>query len=127
MPMLALTCDVVAAEVIGAMKVPSSSRATRRPAVASATSGQQHDELVAAQPRDDVGRRARRRQAPRDLTAAVALGVAQRVVDRLEAVEVDHQQPELRAAGPRRAIAWPSVREKVARLVSPVSRSCDDT
>ena len=59
-------------------------------------------ELVAAGPRDRVGVAQVRGEALRDaLQHLVAGGVAERVVDLLEAVKVEEQQPEVAAAAPR--------------------------
>ncbi len=60
--------------------------------------GDQHRELVAAQAREDVGRSQRLPQALGGVDEQrVALLVAERVVDLLEAVEVDQQQRGARA------------------------------
>ncbi len=56
----------------------------------------EHDELVAAEPRDDVARAQALPQSCRHLAQQyVARFVAQRVVDHLEAVEIDEQHREL--------------------------------
>ena len=68
----------------------------------------QHDELVAAEPRDGVGLAHRALDARGRLDEElVADGVAERVVHRLEAVEVDeeHARTCARGAGPGRAPA----------------------
>ena len=54
----------------------------------------QHDELVAADPGDEIARPEVRLQDPRRMHQhGVARGVAERVVDLLETVEVEVQQP----------------------------------
>ena len=59
----------------------------------------QHDELVAAEPRHGVALAQVMAQPPRDvLQQAVARLVAEAVVDVLEAVEVDEEERELLAA-----------------------------
>ena len=64
---------------------------------------QQHDELVAAEPRDDVARAQAFAQARAHLAQQHVAGlVAERVVDDLEAVEVDEQHRELAVVAPRR-------------------------
>ena len=77
--------------------------------------GEQHGELVAAEPRGGVGLAQARGDAPRDAAQqAVADRVAERVVDRLEAVEVDEEHRELLAAAPRRGdrLGEPVVEER---------------
>ena len=65
-----------------------------------------HHELVAAQPGQDVGGAQPVAQAPRhDLQHLVADVVAQRVVDGLEAVEVDEQHAQRRRRCARRG-SW---------------------
>ena len=75
-------------------------------------------ELVAAETRDRVARPERQLQAARDLDEeAVALLVAEGVVDLLEAVEVEQHHGEL-VAGPRRAadrVLGPVVEEHAVR------------
>ena len=86
---------------------PSRRRASAAPS--SLTRGKQDTELVAAEARDGVARRAaaRVRRLPISCKQQVAVVVAERVVDLLEAVEVEQQQarpaPAV-AASPR--IAW---------------------
>ena len=64
--------------------------------------GQQHDELVAAQTGDEVAVAADRAQPVGDLDEdAVAGGVAEAVVDRLEAVEVEQHDRGTGAGGTR--------------------------
>jgi hypothetical protein len=58
----------------------------------SARIGQQHSELVSAQPGHGVRGPQRRLQSPAQLDQQfIARSVAQRVIDLLEAVEVHHQ------------------------------------
>ena len=58
--------------------------------------GTDHDELVAAQARDGVGRAHRVGQPGRQREQhLVAGGVPERVVDGLEAVEVEHEDPDV--------------------------------
>ena len=86
--------------------------------------GRDDGELVAAEPRQERAAD-RRLQAPRHLAQqAVADGVAEHVVDLLEAVEVERHQRE-RAAVLGRASRWSSSRHslKAARLGRPVSAS----
>src|SRR5690242_14192349 len=60
------------------------------------------DELVAGEPRDEIGGPHRRREAPRELAQHVVAGrVPERVVDALEAVDVEEQQRDLRPAALR--------------------------
>ena len=62
--------------------------------------GQQHDELVARQPADDVGGARQPPQPQRDLAQQrVADGMPQRVVDLLEAVQVQEQHRHALALG----------------------------
>ncbi len=68
-----------------------------------AQAGQQHRELVAAEPRDGVDLAQRRPQARTGLAQQlVAVVVAEGVVDVLEPVEVDEQQPRRRPRAPVR-------------------------
>jgi hypothetical protein len=61
---------------------------------------QQHGELVAAEPRDEIAGAQRAAQAPRHLDEQrVARQVPEAVVDRLEVVEVDEQDGDRRPAG----------------------------
>src|SRR6185437_14405372 len=61
--------------------------------------GQYHDELVSAEPRHDVRLAYRRADPARELgDHAIAGVVPERVVDRLEAIEIDHHQREPPAA-----------------------------
>ena len=72
-------------------------RARRRPR-------QQHGELVAAQPRHDSAARSGRRTPAHLAQRLVADGVAERVVDVLEAVDVEQRHRErLRLARARRS------------------------
>src|SRR6185312_3479681 len=62
------------------------------------------DELVARKARDEVGRAHRRRQASAELAQHVVAGrMAERVVDPLEAVDVEEQQRDLPLAALRAA------------------------
>ena len=97
MPMLASMCT----RMPPTWKERSSAARSRRPAVAAAASspGLQHDrELVAAQPGERVLVAQQLAQPRADLPQhLVARVVAERVVELLEAVEVDEQQRELPA------------------------------
>src|SRR6185369_8080277 len=62
----------------------------------------EHDELVAAEPRDRVGLAQRGRESRRDRTEETVTGfVAERVVHLFEAVEVDEQRGRLQVVTPR--------------------------
>ena len=64
--------------------------------------GQDHDELVAAEPRDRVGFAHRGREALRHrLQQLVARVVAERVVDALEVIEIEEQAGDVRAVALR--------------------------
>ena len=57
-------------------------------------------ELVATEPHDDIAPPHRGRQAGRDLAEQVVSGgMAERIVDRLEPIEIETQQRQLTAAG----------------------------
>ena len=81
--------------VNGSSSVVRSFRATATAASASTTFGQEHAELVPAEPRDRVALAEAVGKAEADLLQQlVAAGVAKGVVDLLEAVEVDeHHAP----------------------------------
>jgi hypothetical protein len=83
-------------------RTDSTSFAAMRAASSMGEVGEQHREFVAALAPDQV-RGAQRRQQPRRAVAQqlVAGDVAERVVDVLEAVEVDEQQRHLAAVAPR--------------------------
>ena len=76
----------------------------------------QHDELVAAEAGDGVARRARSRAEPAGHLdeQLVAGGVAERVVDDLEAVEVDEEDDDVfaSAVGPGERLAQPVEQER---------------
>ena len=85
---------------IGRARVAMMARATRSTSACGAV-GQNDGELVAAQPRQEVAAVQRARDQLRDLAQQfVARGVAHRVVDLLEAVEVEQQQRRLPAVTP---------------------------
>src|SRR5215470_1233112 len=63
------------------------------PGIGLAEIPQQHRELIAAEPADDVGGAHLARQRLRDrLQHLVARGMPERIVDRFEAIEVEHEQ-----------------------------------
>src|SRR5690606_34665330 len=63
----------------------------------------EHDELIAAEPGDDIRAPETTFEALRDLLEQPVAGlVAERVVDQLEAIEIDEQHGELALAAPRR-------------------------
>ena len=104
----------------------SSLRATSSACSPRATLGQQDRELVAAEPGHGVRRAQRARQPLADqLEQAVAVVVAERVVDLLEVVEVhDHHRALAGRCGGRASMAWWTRSWNSARLGSPVSVSC---
>ena len=86
---------------------------------------EQDRELVAAEARGHVGAARARVQPARELDQhLVAGGVAERVVDRLEVVEVeeDHRGGAL-VRGARARRAWRTCSENIARLARPVTGS----
>src|SRR5205807_7576479 len=79
---------------------------------------EQHGELVAAESREGVAGPAGVLEALRDLLEELIAGVvAERVVDLLEAVEVDQQHGERvrRALGPRERLVEPVAEERAVR------------
>ena len=90
----------------------------------AAALGQQHRELVAAEPREHVGVAQPRAQRPRDAHDQLVAGaVAERVVDRLEVVEVEHQRGAARpVALDQRDVALELALER-APVEQPVSGS----
>ena len=84
----------------------------------------QEDEFVAAETGDHVARFSHLLHAFRHpLQQFVADRVPQRIVDMLEAVEVDHHHGERRRAVRMRAVARCSSSRKLVRLKSPVRSS----
>ena len=89
-------------------------------AAGAADVGADHDELVAAEPRDRVGRPDRLGQPSREGEQhLVAGGVAGRVVDQLEAVEIEHEDRHVDALAPAapHRVAEPVERERAVRQV----------
>ena len=88
--------------------------------------GADHDELVAAEPRDRVGRAHRVGQPGREREQhLVPGGVAGRVVDQLEAVEVEHEHRHVDAlAVTARAPRGASRSSASVRFGRSVSGSC---
>ena len=92
MPMLAPSSMATPPTSKGLESAPCSRVATS-PSAPRLGGGDQHGELVAAQAGEDVAAAQRAAQAGGDLDEqTVALLVTQRVVDLLEAIEVDEQQ-----------------------------------
>ena len=91
-PMLTLTRCCALPASSGASK-PAPIRSAKRLTFSPISSGRNRDgEFVAAQSRDHAGCRNRRRQPLRHRAQhEIAAGVAEHVVDLLEAVEADHQ------------------------------------
>ena len=87
--------------------------------------GQDHQELVAAEPAAHVALAQHAVQPGADRRQhGVARDVAVAVVDRLEAVEVDHQHRHLKAGARRRGAGWPpSSSIACARVKQPVRPS----
>ena len=105
---------------------PAIRRATARGAGLAVDVLAQDGELVAAEPGDRVGRAQRAAQARRDVAQhASPAAWPKRVVDELEAVEVDEQHGDAAAgAAPARRSACSRRSRNSARLGSPVSGSC---
>ena len=103
MPMLALTCRLMPPRWNGSSRARAIWAATARPPRVGVV-GEQHGELVAAEPGDRVGGRERALQPPAHLDEqAVAVVVAESVVDLLELVEV-HDDERHRFGRARRAL-----------------------
>ena len=100
MPMLASMCT----RIPPTPNERSSAARSRSPVARGAglVAGVEHDrELVAAEPRERVARPQRLLQARADLAQHLVAGVMpERVVELLEAVEVDQQQRDLAVARP---------------------------
>ena len=95
MPTLARTCSRIPSSSNGASSAATIRSATCRPVGAVARADEQHGELVAAQAGERVARFHGVAQAAGDvLQQPVAVGVAERVVDGLEIVEVDDHERE---------------------------------
>ena len=79
--------------------------------------GQEDGELVAAEPRDHVGLPQPPAQSPGHAANQLVAGlVAERIVDLLQVVEVDHEQGSLRPIAP----SAPHVRLELALEAAPV-------
>ena len=120
-PTLARTLSTIPSSTKGWSSVPTS-RVGEHLALVGPGAGEEHGELVAAEAGERVGGAQRAAQPARDLLEQpVAVGVAERVVDGLEVVEVDDHQHE-RLAG--LASMRSSRSRSSTRFGSPVSASC---